>query len=62
MKKRELERELKSLEWWINRQGSKHEIWTNGSEEEAVPRHREIAETLARKIIKTAQKYPGPKR
>jgi mRNA interferase HicA len=62
MKKRELERELKSLGWWMQRQGSKHEIWTNGSEEEAVPRHREIAETLARKIIKTARKYRGQKR
>ncbi len=56
MKKRDLERELSKLGWWLKRNGSKHDIWTNGDHEEAVPRHPEINELLAKKILKTAQR------
>jgi len=55
MKRKELEKKLKSLGWELARHGKKHDIWTNGSIEEPVPRHTEIAEPLAKKIIKKAK-------
>jgi mRNA interferase HicA len=59
MKKRDLEQALKRKGWSFLRQGGKHEIWTNGKETEPVPRHSEIAEPLARKILGKAEAYPG---
>ena len=59
MKKRDLEIELTSFGGWLLREGGNHEIWTNGSETEPVPRHREISELLAHKILKKVRKYPG---
>jgi len=44
------------------RDRGKHTIWSNGKETEAVPRHKEIAEGTANKILKTAGGYPGPKK
>lgn len=52
MKYRDLVREMKKQGWYLLRQGGKHEIWTNGDIEEPVPRHREINEMLAKKILK----------
>lgn len=43
----------------MEREGGRHEIWTNGQITEAVPRHVEINELLARKIIKVAEEYPA---
>jgi hypothetical protein len=54
MKRRELEKRLVRLRWWMKRHGGRHDYWTNGSDEEAVPRHAEINEILARKILKSA--------
>ncbi len=34
------------------REGSRHSIWQHGSTSSAVPRHREIAPTLARAICR----------
>jgi hypothetical protein len=48
MKKRDLEKALSRLGWWLKREGANHEIWTNGEDAEPVPRHREIKELLAR--------------
>ena len=59
MKKKELEQTLKSLGWYFMCHGGRHDRWTNGKETEEIPRHREIAELLAKKIIKTAKRYPG---
>ena len=59
MRKRDLERALHQLGWWMHRQGARHEVWTNGAEHEVLPRHREIAEPLAQKILRTARRYPG---
>lgn len=61
MKKRDLEKKLESLGWWLKRQGNNHEIWTNGEDSEPVPRHREISEMLAKKIIKVAKNNPPKK-
>jgi len=59
MKKRDLERKLKKLGWRLKRQGSNHEVWTNGEMTEPVPRHNEIGETLAKKILEKARVNPG---
>ncbi|MBI5345837.1 MAG: type II toxin-antitoxin system HicA family toxin [Chlamydiae bacterium] len=61
MKKRDLEKELRRLGWWMKRQGGNHEIWTNGEDAEPIPRHREIKEHLAKKIIEVAKNNPPPK-
>lgn len=54
MKSRDLKKKLKLLGWWKLREGSRHEVWTNGNIQEQIPRHREIDEILAKKIIRTA--------
>jgi mRNA interferase HicA len=59
VKKRDLEGRLSKLGWYLQRHGGGHDIWTNGQETEAVPRHNEINEMLAKKILRTAQKFPG---
>ncbi|MDA0336701.1 MAG: type II toxin-antitoxin system HicA family toxin [bacterium] len=56
MKRRELEKLLHQLGWRLLRHGAKHDIWTNGDQEEAIPRHSEINEMLARMIVKNARK------
>jgi len=38
--------------WWLLREGANHDIYTNGSKSEPIPRHREISEMLAKAIIK----------
>lgn len=55
MKARDLKKKLKLLGWTLLREGSNHEIWTNGYIEEQIPRHRDINDFLAKKIIKTAE-------
>ena len=61
MKKMDLERQLSKLGWKFARHGGNHDIWTNGEKNGAVPRHREIKEYTARKILKTAQDNPPKK-
>jgi mRNA interferase HicA len=55
MKRKELEKQLQKLGWWLKRHGGRHDIWTNGDTEEPVPRHNDIDEYLAKKILKTVQ-------
>ena len=52
MKKRELEKALRQLGWTFLRYGKKHDVWTDGKREEAIPRHVDINETLARAILR----------
>lgn len=52
MKRIDLERLLRSNGWWLLRNGGNHDIWTNGKEIEAIPRHKEIPDKLANAIIK----------
>jgi len=59
MKKRDLEKKLKSNGWWFVRHGGNHDIWTNGEIDNQVPRHAEVNELLARSILKKAERYPG---
>jgi mRNA interferase HicA len=52
MKKRDLERTLRQLGWRFLRHGKRHDVWTDGMREEAIPRHREIDEKLAQAILR----------
>jgi len=54
VKRRDLEGRLKDLGWRLLRHGGKHDVWTDGERLEYVPRHPEINENLARKILKKA--------
>ena len=61
MKKIEVDKRLRGCGWWLDRQGSRHEIWTNGELTEAVPRHKEIDEHTARSILRRAAANPVQK-
>ena len=52
MKRRDLERTLRQLGWYFLRHGGKHDVWTNGTREEAIPRHSEINEKLAQALLR----------
>ncbi|HYI12495.1 MAG TPA: type II toxin-antitoxin system HicA family toxin [Thermoanaerobaculia bacterium] len=54
MKRRDLEKRLTACGWWFLRSGGRHDVWTDGGSEEAVPRHREINERLAQAILRRA--------
>jgi len=53
MKRRDLERRLRMAGCLLKREGTSHSIWINPATgvKEAVPRHNEIKEPLARKIL-----------
>lgn len=59
MKKRDLEKKLSKLGWWLDRHGGNHDIWTNGEIYEPVPRYPEVNELLSKKILKKAEINPG---
>ena len=52
MKRSDLIRLLEQKGWYLLRNGSNHDIYTNGVKKETIPRHREIPEGLARTILK----------
>ena len=52
MKRRDLIKKLEKNGWYYSRDGGNHDVYTNGRVSEAIPRHREVAERLAKKIIK----------
>jgi mRNA interferase HicA len=56
LKRRDLEKTLTEFGWRFLRSGGRHDVWTDGEREEAVPRHREINEQLARAILRRIQK------
>lgn len=58
MKRKDLEKKLSEFGWSLSRHGGGHDIWTNGCESEAIPRHNEINEYLAKKILKKAKDNP----
>ena len=62
MKRKDLEKALVKLGWYLKRHGSKHDLWTNGEAEETIPRHNEINELLAKKILRTARVASGRKK
>ena len=52
MKRKDLIKRLERNGWKKVREGSNHTVYAKGGEMEAVPRHTEIAENLAKAIIK----------
>ncbi len=52
MKRKDLIEILERNGWHLKRHGGDHDIYTNGKDREAVPRHKEIAELLAKAIIR----------
>ena len=54
MKRKELEKKLRQAGCYLKREGGSHSLWINPRTGvvEAIPRHREIKEFLAKKIIK----------
>jgi predicted RNA binding protein YcfA (HicA-like mRNA interferase family) len=52
MKRRDLIKRFENNGWWFDREGGKHTIYTDGVNEEPIPRHTEIKEGLAKAIIK----------
>ncbi len=54
MKRRDLEKRLRIAGCYLKREGSSHSLWINPKNGivEAIPRHKEIKEPLARKILK----------
>jgi len=56
VKRRDLERRLTDCGWRFLRSGGRHDVWSDGQSEEAIPRHNEINEILARAILRRACK------
>ena len=52
MKQRELLKLFKNAGWYFLRDGGNHEIYTDGKNIVAIPRHSEINERLAKGLIK----------
>ena len=52
MKRKELIKKVVANGWYLERHGSRHDIYTNGIDEEPIPRHTEIDENLAKKILR----------
>jgi predicted RNA binding protein YcfA (HicA-like mRNA interferase family) len=57
MKRADLERRLRRAGCYLKREGRSHSLWTNPQTgaTETVPRHTEIKEPLARKILKSLE-------
>ena len=54
MKRADLEKKLRIAGCYLKRQGGSHSLWINPKTGviEAIPRHKEIKEPLANKILK----------
>ena len=52
MKQRDLIKLLENNGWRFYRSGGNHDIYTNGTYMEPIPRHKELNEQLAKAIIK----------
>lgn len=53
MKRKELEKRLRKAGCYLKREGASHSLWVNPQTGvvEAIPRHTEIKEALAKKIF-----------
>lgn len=52
MKRRDLIKLLEKNGWEFSRHGGSHDVYVKGKEREAVPRHPEVKESLAKAIIR----------
>ena len=55
MKRQKLEQQLRKAGCYLKREGASHSLWINPKTGvvEAIPRHTEIKEFLAKKILKS---------
>ena len=55
MKRKDLEKRLRQAGCYLKREGSSHSLWINPNTGviEAVPRHVEVKELLAKKILRS---------
>lgn len=56
VKRRDLERRLAALGWRLERRGARHDVWRRGERTEAVPRHTDVNDRLARAILARAER------
>lgn len=52
MKRKDLIKLFEKNGWKLLREGGNHSVYTNGTENEAIPRHSEVNERLAKALIK----------
>ena len=52
MKRRELLKLFEKAGWYLKRNGVSHDIYTDGINSEAIPRHPDVNERLAKELIK----------
>lgn len=52
MKRKDLVNLFERNGWYLKRNGGSHDIYTNGTDTEPIPRHKEIKENMAKAIIK----------
>lgn len=52
MKRRELLKLFEKADWYLKRNGASHDIYTDGINSEAIPRHPDVNERLAKELIK----------
>ena len=52
MKQRDLIKKLEKAGYRFKRPGGNHDIYSNGIDDVAVPRHKEVKESLARDILR----------
>lgn len=52
MKQRDLIKRFENAGFKFERHGGNHDIYKRGTEEEQIPRHREINEKLARSLLR----------
>jgi mRNA interferase HicA len=52
VKRKDLIRRLEENGWHLARNGANHDLYTDGTYTETIPRHTEINENLAKAIIK----------
>lgn len=52
VKRHDLIKLMEDNGWYLKRNGSNHDVYTNGKRCEQIPRHTEVKENLAKSIIK----------
>ncbi len=52
MKRKDLIKLFEKNGWKFSRHGGNHDVYTNGTDSEMIPRHKEIKENMAKAMIK----------
>lgn len=56
MKHRKLIKEVEKNGWRLSRHGASHDIYTDGNDKIAIPRHPDINEETAKEIIRRTRR------